>query len=883
MYLALSPVVTLALSQRQRCSDAGATPKQGAGGAANPPHRGATAAPVRPCLRVLCALALVTGVVLMAAVRLELLHRNWNIASAVSTIMGVVALVALARRHVLRARARHRDALVALARLARSGTDSSQLLNRAVTVAAEGLGLQHCAILATQSGSNRLIMRAGVGWNAGVVGHATIHPESELKAGKLPWSSESVILRDVRTDARFAAWRVLLEHGVVSGVSVPIDGGDGLFGVLGCYAMRRRRFRREEIEFVESIARILAIVVGRQEEERTLAEESQITTALANVGRELISCLETPTLLDRLCELTTHVLGCEHSVTWLRQPDDDTFRAISAHGLPEGPWRALRSLAIPETASGPLLAALTRAEVVTVEPKSHRYPLVAQLLGRIGITQALFVPLRKGGEIIGLQASGYHHRRGDFGHQHVRIARGVGQLASLALMNARLVEEIERASQLKSEFVSTMSHELRTPLNIIVGYTDMLGDALTCEEQAPLLALVRRASIELLELIDATLNVNRLAAGGDAPHFATVSVPDLWSELRTDFDAFPRRTDAELRWDDIDNIEICTDRRKLKIVLKNLVGNALKFTPKGEVVASCVRQGAQCVFTVRDTGIGIPPEALVHVFDMFRQVDSSDRRSYSGAGLGLYIVRSFLTQLGGEVQVESEVGRGTTFRAVLPLEPVRSTLTADERAANETSALAREAAEVEQHLARVNARLVEASAVVSRAMADTSPRPAQRLLFADDLPLSRLLMRRFLAQEFPQVEMLEACDGEQALAMAEAYQPDLILLDLRMPEMDGLQAARRIRALEYGRDVPMVAISIDGSPSVEADVMRAGFKEFMLKPVSDYSALKERIAYWLRPDASKRPYGARGTSVPVCALCRRELPDATPEVDRGGA
>jgi len=99
-------------------------------------------------------------------------------------------------------------------------------------------------------------------------------------------------------------------------------------------------------------------------------------------------------------------------------------------------------------------------------------------------------------------------------------------------------------------------------------------------------------------------------------------------------------------------------------------------------------------------------------------------------------------------------------------------------------------------------------------------------------------MRRFLAREFPSVEMLEACDGEQAVAMAEAYTPDLILLDLRMPEMDGLQAATAIRALERGRDVPMLALSIDGSPGAEANVMRAGFKEFMLKPVSDYSALE---------------------------------------------
>jgi anti-sigma regulatory factor (Ser/Thr protein kinase) len=123
-----------------------------------------------------------------------------------------------------------------------------------------------------------------------------------------------------------------------------------------------------------------------------------------------------------------------------------------------------------------------------------------------------------------------------------------------------------------------------------------------------------------------------------------------------------------VRWENVDGIELQTDRRKLKIVLKNLVGNALKFTPKGEIVAACERVGDQYRLTVRDTGVGIPRESLAHIFDMFQQVDSSETRSYGGAGLGLYIVKSLITQLGGQVQVESIVGQESIFTIVLPIE-----------------------------------------------------------------------------------------------------------------------------------------------------------------------------------------------------------------------
>jgi signal transduction histidine kinase len=230
----------------------------------------------------------------------------------------------------------------------------------------------------------------------------------------------------------------------------------------------------------------------------------------------------------------------------------------------------------------------------------------------------------------------------------------------------RLVDELERANRTKLEFVSTMSHELRTPLNIIAGYGDMLRDD-DFPDRDRALDGIRRANAELLELVEATLDLNRLESGSDQPQLAPIALQELWNELSTELAAVPRATGVRLEWRPVASVVLLSDRRKLKMILKNLVGNALKFTPRGRVDIDCRLDAAHCVVTVSDTGIGIPAEHLTSVFEPFRQVDGSDRRHYGGVGLGLHIVRRLCGQLGANVAVTSQPGRGSTFTIRLPL------------------------------------------------------------------------------------------------------------------------------------------------------------------------------------------------------------------------
>ncbi len=229
-----------------------------------------------------------------------------------------------------------------------------------------------------------------------------------------------------------------------------------------------------------------------------------------------------------------------------------------------------------------------------------------------------------------------------------------------------LVDELDRANQAKLDFVSTMSHELRTPLHIIAGYGDMLHDP-EFTDRPRALEGIRRANADLLDLVEATLDLNRLESGRDQPQITAVEVPDLWDELSTELSALPRDAAVCLEWCPPAPVVLLTDRRKVKIILKNLVGNALKFTHRGRVEIACRVADVQCLLSVIDTGIGIAAEHLASVFEPFRQVDSSDRRRYGGVGLGLHIVQRLCRQLGAELAVTSELGRGSTFTLRLPL------------------------------------------------------------------------------------------------------------------------------------------------------------------------------------------------------------------------
>ncbi len=556
------------------------------------------------------------------------------------------------------AHARRQETIATLGQVGLSGVGSSMLTERTAELVTATLDVDVCEVL--ELGANGALQpRAMFGVPAGP-GDALACGAAAAYAAAALRSAEAIVF--AATDS--GDGRLLAELGVSGGIMTVIGGRDRLFGILAVYSRMRTGFAREEIEFVEAVAAILTTALVREQAESALTEEVETSAALARVGRDLISWHETPVLAERLCELTADVLNAGYSTTWVHE--DDAFAPIASHGLVADHWEALRPLKLPTAAFSDLTAALRADALVYLRPHDERYPLIGRLIAEHGGTLCLCLGLRRGEALIGVQVIGWRGRVAELGPQETRLAHGIAQLASMALTNAALVEELERASRLKSEFMSTMSHELRTPLNVIIGYTDMLADDPSPADREHALAQVRHSSLELLELIEATLDLNRIAAGKDVVQVETVDVPALCTDLRADFAGLARRGTVAVRWE-IAPAALRTDRRKLKIILKNLIGNALKFTAEGEITVCGLAAEGGYLLAVRDTGIGIPVHHLPVIFEMFRQVDASDARSYSGAGLGLYIVRSLINQIQGAIEVASEPGRGSTFTVRLPL------------------------------------------------------------------------------------------------------------------------------------------------------------------------------------------------------------------------
>jgi signal transduction histidine kinase len=299
--------------------------------------------------------------------------------------------------------------------------------------------------------------------------------------------------------------------------------------------------------------------------------------------------------------------------------------------------------------------------------------VVPQVQGATELPHTLYVAVQREEALLGMLVFGFDETQGAPGAgQALQIARGVAQMAAVALTNARLYDELQTASRIRSEFVSTISHELRTPLNVMLGYLEMVRDPdLSREEKNQLLDRSQQNGFQLLELIESTLEIGRIDAGRDEVRLENVHFAVFWRELGRDCSHLRKPESVALEWEtdirETRDLILRTDPRKLTIIVRNLVGNALKFTEKGFVRVEAAAERGALYIQVRDTGIGIKDEDHDAIFEKFRQADGSETRRFGGSGLGLYIVRRFAEQLGGTVIVSSRPGEGSTFTVRLPL------------------------------------------------------------------------------------------------------------------------------------------------------------------------------------------------------------------------
>jgi signal transduction histidine kinase len=429
----------------------------------------------------------------------------------------------------------------------------------------------------------------------------------------------------------------------------------------------------------------------------------------------------------------------------------------------------------------------------------------------------------------------YFHSKSRFREFAFRYELDKNQKA-LAESNQKLLE----LDQIKSRFFANISHELRTPLTLLLAPLETLlhrfNRALD-EETRNLLATMHSNGMRLLKLINDLLDLVRLESGRMEVKREPLEVAEFVKGLASA--ARQVADDKRLRLETFVDPAVgavLADRDKLEKVLLNLLFNALKFTPAGgRVELRAEKRGEEMLLLVADTGMGIAEKNLPFVFDRFWQADGSSKRKYQGVGIGLALVKELVEIQGGKVAVQSQEGRGTTFTVTLPYQKAEPALNPGPEATPQTAPDSSGGAVTsEEWLANLYRR---AELFPALTPLQESLRPVETahngslptILVADDEPD----MLRFLKSQLgTHYRVLEAVDGQQAIEKASQFLPDIILLDMMMPEKDGLQACREIREHTPTQSIPIVLLTARADEETKLAALSAGASDFLAKPFS---------------------------------------------------
>ena len=359
-------------------------------------------------------------------------------------------------------------------------------------------------------------------------------------------------------------------------------------------------------------------------------------------------------------------------------------------------------------------------------------------------------------------------------------------------------KKAEQASRMKSLFLANMSHEIRTPLNAIEGFSRVMAETDSPEDRMKYMEIVESNNGRLLALINDILDLSRVEAGEISIKKGMTDLNDLCHSLQNIF-KFRCPDSLQLIWNKPNmKVTLNTDANRVTQVFSNLIGNALKHTVKGSITYGyrLINDGTDVEFFVTDTGSGIDPNDLENIFGTYVSRDADEQKGY---GLGLALCKTIVEKMDGTISVQSKLGEGSTFRFVLPFEGTIGGMSKNSRTTT-------------------NSRTIRSTTM-------TNLKNAPLILVAEDEDSNFELVRIVLSKRY---RLLRAMNGIEAVTLCEDEQPNLVLMDIRMPGMNGLDATRIIK--EVNHDIPVIALSAYAFDENIREAKAAGCDEFMAKP-----------------------------------------------------
>jgi len=607
---------------------------------------------------------------------------------------------------------------------------------------------------------------------------------------------------------------------------------------------------------------VVVDISDRKQAEELIRQQVDQEKLLAAITQRIRLTLNLPEILQTTVQQVHQVLQSDRVLVYRVFPDG-TGAAISESVLPQ--WQTILDIAFPEEVFPQVnydryvngrIFALTDREAEPMEI----LPCLAEFLAEIQVKAKLVVPIIQNDTLWGLLIAHQCDRPRNWQTWEINLLHQIANQLAIAIQQADLFEklqqelrdrqktqqhlteinqrlaesneELARATRLKDEFLANMSHELRTPLNAILGMTEGMQEQVfgkISDAQTKALQTIERSGSHLLELINDILDVAKIESGQIELEYSTISVDALCQSSLTFIKQQALKKSIQLETKITSNLpEINVDERRIRQVLINLLNNAVKFTPDGGQVTldvSCqpLSVSAQealgsplvnnqpelslsrCIhITISDTGIGIAPENISKLFQPFIQIDSALNRQYQGTGLGLALVKRIVEMHGGKVMLSSELGVGSCFTVILPCaEMPESPLSIT-----------------------MNRQAEEMSSEPDQSQQNPHP---PLILLVEDNEANIITISSYLTAKGYLIVI--ANNGEEAIALAQSEKPDLILMDVQMPVMDGLEATKQIRQIPDLANIPIIALTALAMDNDVKRCLEAGANDYLSKPV----------------------------------------------------